>query len=101
MSDHVRMVHPDLPASQIASGVTRDSFEAVHRHHGWVEVDDAPDVDSLTVAEVLDFVADDPAQAALALDAERNSRNRTTLVASLERIASGTPFDPSDDDNEE
>lgn len=97
--EFVRMTHPSLPAGQVATA-PRSAYDDVWRHRDWIIADDAPDVDGLTVSEVLDMVGDDPAQAALALDAERGSRNRSTLVGQLERIASGTTFDPSNDNEE-
>lgn len=82
----MHMIHPMLPASQVVE-VREDIFEAVWAHRGWVEAPDLPDMEGLTVTEVLDEVGDDPTAAALALERERSSRNRSTLTAALERIA--------------
>jgi len=45
-----------------------------------------------TVAEVLDWVGDDPARANEALDAEYDGQNRSTLIAQLEAIAEEAPM---------
>ncbi len=83
----MKIVHPDLPGQ--TGDVAESAYHEVLRHHGWQPAPapaEAPDVDGLTVAEVLNEVGDDPAKAAAALDAERDSRDRTTLVAALEQI---------------
>lgn len=47
-----------------------------------------------TIAEVLDWVGNDPARAQEALDAEYAGPNRSTLISQLEAIASATQEDP-------
>lgn len=47
-----------------------------------------------TIAEVLDWVGNDPARAREALDAEYAGPNRSTLISQLEAIASATQEDP-------
>jgi hypothetical protein len=50
-----------------------------------------------TIAEVLDWVGDDPARAREALDAEYDGQNRSTLIAQLEAIADAEEAPMSDE----
>lgn len=75
--EFVTMTHPDIDAP--AGPVTRQAFEEVHRHKGWVLVDPAvqaasaaldaevPDLDSLKKDELLEVAL------SLGLDVDRNS----------------------------
>jgi hypothetical protein len=68
-----------VPATGVTAGSAGDVTTAV-----------TPDLSTATVAEVLAAVGDDPHRAAAALKVERANRRRTTLIASLEAIASKT-----------
>lgn len=75
--EFVTMTHPDIDAT--AGPVTRQAYEEVHRHKGWVVVDPAaqaasaaldaevPDLDSLKRNELLEVAL------SLGLDVDRNS----------------------------
>lgn len=97
----VEMVHP-------ASGGTQrlpNNAEALAgaREAGWIRADEiaALDTEGLTVAEVLDAVGDDPAKAAAALTAERDGKNRTSLIRALEAIASSAALPTAIEQDEE
>lgn len=97
----VEMVHP-------ASGGTQrlpNNAEALAgaREAGWVTTTEAAAVqtESLTVAEVLEAVGDDPAKAAAALSAEQAGKNRTSLIRALEAIASSAALPTAIEQDEE
>lgn len=95
----VWITHPDVPGS--LADVAQEAFERVLEPRGWEETlspeERAQEVDAArerlratsadTVDDVLAAVGDDPVKAQAALDAERDGKNRKTLITALERIA--------------
>lgn len=95
----VDMVHPGfggrqrLPNNAAALSGARDA--------GWVTATEvaAIEVETLTVAAVLEAVGEDPVRASAALASERDGKNRASLIRALEAIAEGaTPTAPQDEE---
>lgn len=92
MRDPVTLTHPDLPDVTLE----RERGDAwVLERSGWVISGGSAATDG-TVAEVLSAVGDDPTKAAAALEAERNAKNRSSLVGQLEAIANTHPESQED-----
>jgi hypothetical protein len=89
----MQMTHPGLPGYP-AVDVDETAFNEWWQYVGWVEVVPPPDVEGLTVDEIVARVADDPAAAAAALEAEeQRAKPRTTLTSQLAGIAGTEPTD--------
>ncbi len=96
----VHITHPDLPDSHQV--VPESVFETVLEARGWTRTtspeEDARAVQAAiveqqanqvldqTIDEVLGDVAGDPIRAEAALAAERDGKNRKTLITELQRI---------------
>lgn len=100
----VEMVHPATGGRQQLpnNGPALDGA----REAGWVPAAEAAAVavetEGLKVQEVLDAVGDDPLKAAAALSAERDGKNRSTLISALEAIAAtGAAAQPTAEPDEE
>ncbi len=57
------------------------------------------DASTLTVAQVVEAVTENPALAAAALRSERGGKNRASLIPQLEALAAGTTTDGLEADN--
>ncbi len=94
-TEFVTMTHPDIDAT--AGPVTRQAYEDVHRHKGWVAVDPAAlvastaldaevtDLDSLKKDELLEVAA------SLGLDVDRSS-TKGELQDLIRSVAPGDPL---------
>lgn len=99
--DWVDMVHPESGGTQRLPNNTAALSGA--RDAGWVTAAEATavELEGLTVADVLAAVGEDPAKAATALAAERDGKNRSSLIRALEAIAenaSPTTAAPQDEE---
>lgn len=83
----IDMVHPDSGGTQRLPN-NSDALTGA-RDAGWVTAAEATavELEGLTVAEVLESVGDDPEKAAAALAAERDGKNRSSLIRALQAIA--------------
>jgi hypothetical protein len=98
----IDMVHPESGGTQRLPNNT-DALTGA-RDAGWVTAAEATavELEGLTVAEVLEAVGDDPEKAAAALAAERDGKNRSSLIRALEAIAedaSTITAEPHDEEN--
>lgn len=81
----MRVIHPTLPPTQVATVPDR-TFHKVLAPRGWIAAPDPadlPPLDDMTVAEVLDFVGDDPALAATVLAVETQGKARKGVIDPL------------------
>ena len=77
-----KYVHPNIPACPVIEA-TDEWYQAVGSDLGWLPAQPSVPVATMTVAQVVEAVGDDPAAAAAALAAERADRDRVTLTDQL------------------
>jgi hypothetical protein len=77
-----KYIHPNIPACPVIE-YPDEWFQDVGSDLGWLPAQAAVPVATMTVAQVVEAVGDDPAAAAAALAAERADRDRVTLTDQL------------------
>lgn len=93
-TEYLTMRHPDIDA--LAGPITRQAFDDVHRHKGWVEVDPAvalaSEVLDAEVSDLDDLKKDELVKVARShgLDPDR-SLTKAELVENIRSVAPATP----------